>query len=437
MKVLSTLSCFFIFISIQAQQIWSLEDCIDYALKNNISLKQSELNIELNKNEYFQSKMELLPSVNISNSLSNNRGRYINPFTNEFDEEISSSLNLSYNSNFSLFNGFKNINQIKKAANESLKSIYDLESAQNDLISSIALSYLQILFNEELYQTSESQLDLTKNQENRIKTLVEAGSIAQGELLNIQSQLALEEQQLIQAENQLNLSKLQLAQLLELNQYENLNVLKLDIKVPIFKIQNNINTDYAIALNTQSSIKSSELQINSALYDLKIAKANYLPNLSIGHRISTLYLDNVDDMFTFNEQLENNQQSAIYLSLNIPIFNKWNIRNSVAQSKIQIENSQLNAQQAKNQLRKNMEQAYADQLAAYKKYQATQKAVIAFKEAFTYINERYELGMVNSYEFNESKNKLISAESDELRAKYDLIFKVKLYEFYTSLKFEL
>ena len=437
MKVLSTLSCFFIFISIQAQQIWSLEDCIDYALKNNISLKQSELNIELNKNEYFQSKMELLPSVNISNSFNNNRGRYINPFTNEFDEEVSSSLNLSYNSNFSLFSGFKNINQIKKAANESLKSIYDLESAQNDLISSIALSYLQILFNEELYQTSESQLDLTKNQENRIKTLVEAGSIAQGELLNIQSQLALEEQQLIQAENQLNLSKLQLSQLLEINQHENLIVLKLDIKVPIFKIQNNINTDYAIALNTQSSIKSSELQINSAIYDLKIAKANYLPNLSIGHRISTLYLDNVDDMFTFNEQLENNQQSAIYLSLNIPIFNKWSVRNSVAQSKIQIENSQLNAQQAKNQLWKNMEQAYADQLTAYKKYLATQKAVIAFKEAFTYINERYELGMVNSYEFNESKNKLITAESDELRAKYDLIFKVKLYEFYTSLKFEL
>lgn len=437
MKVLSMLSCFFIFISIQAQQIWSLEDCIDYALKNNISLKQNELNIELNKNEFFQSKMELLPSVNISNSFNNNRGRYINPFTNEFDEEVSLSLNLSYNSNFSLFNGFKNINQIKKAANESLKSIYDLESAQNDLISSIALSYLQILFNEELYQTSQSQLDLTKNQENRIQTLVEAGSMAKGELLNIQSQLALEEQQLIQSENQLNLSKLQLAQLLELDQYENLNVLKLDIKVPIIKIQNNINTDYAIALNTQSSIKSSELQINSAIYDHKIAKANYLPNLSIGYRISTLYLDNVNDMFTFNEQLENNQQSAIYLSLNIPIFNKWSVRNSVAQSKIQIENSQLNAQQAKNQLRKNMEQAYADQLAAHKKYQATQKAVIAFKEAFTYINERYELGMVNSYEFNESKNKLITAESDELRAKYDLIFKVKLYEFYTSLKFEL
>ena len=229
-----------------------------------------------------------------------------------------------------------------------------------------------------------------------------------------------------------------MAQLLELEApYDSLDVLKLNIDVPVFEIKKNINTDYTIALNTQSSIKASELEINSAIYDLKIAKANYYPSLSLGHRISTLYNDNINDIFSFNEQLENNQQSAIFLSLNIPIFNKLGVRNAVAQSKIQIENSQLNAQQAKNQLRKNMEQAYADQLAANKRYQATQKAVIALKESFNYINERYELGMVNSYEFNESKNNLITAESDELRAKYDLIFKIKLYEFYTSLKFEL
>jgi outer membrane protein len=336
-----------------------------------------------------------------------------------------------------LFNGFKNINQIKKAANESLKSIYDLESAKNDLISSIALSYLQILFNEELYQTAAKQLDLTKNQENRMITLVEAGSIARGELLNIQSQLALEEQQLIQAENQLNLSKLQLAQLLELEDHQKLEVLKLKLLIPDFKIKNNINSDYTIALNNQSTIKSAELQFNSALYDLKIAKANYAPSLSLGYRTSTLYADNTKDMFSFYEQLENNKQSGIYLNLSIPIFNNWATRTTVDQSKIQIENSRLSAQQAKNQLRKNMEQAYADQLAAYKKYQAAQKSVIAYKESFTYINERYELGMLNSYDFNESKNKLIKSESDELQAKYDLIFKVKLYEFYISQTFEL
>jgi len=437
MKILSTLAFFFAFSSLQAQQIWSLKDCIDHALKNNISLKQSELNIQLNESQHLQSKMQLLPSINASNSFNKNQGRYVNPLTNDFVEDISSSLNLSYSTNITLFNGFKNINQIKKAANESLKSIYDLESTKNDLISSIALSYLQILFNKELYQTAAKQLDLTKNLENRMITLVEAGSIARGELLNIQSQLALEQQQLIQAENQLHLSKLQLAQLLELENHQNLEVLKLNLQVPDFKIKDNINADYKIALNDQSSIKSAELQIHSALYDLKIAKANYLPNLSLGHSTSTLYADNAEDMFSFNEQLKNNKQSGIYLNLSIPIFNKWATHAAVDQSKIQIENSRLSAQQAKNQLRKNMEQAYADQLAAYKKYQAAQKSVIAYRESFTYINERYELGMVNSYEFNESKNKLIKSESDELQAKYDLIFKVKLYEFYISQTFEL
>jgi len=437
MKILSTLAFFFAFSSLQAQQIWSLKDCIDHALKNNISLKQSELNIQLNESQHLQSKMQLLPSINASNSFNKNQGRYVNPLTNDFVEDISSSLNLSYSTNITLFNGFKSINQIKKAANESLKSIYDLESAKNDLISSIALSYLQILFNKELYQTAAKQLDLTKNLENRMITLVEAGSIARGELLNIQSQLALEQQQLIQAENQLHLSKLQLAQLLELENHQNLEVLKLNLQVPDFKIKDNINADYKIALNDQSSIKSAELQIHSALYDLKIAKANYLPNLSLGHSTSTLYADNAEDMFSFNEQLKNNKQSGIYLNLSIPIFNKWATHAAVDQSKIQIENSRLSAQQAKNQLRKNMEQAYADQLAAYKKYQAAQKSVIAYRESFTYINERYELGMVNSYEFNESKNKLIKSESDELQAKYDLIFKVKLYEFYISQTFEL
>ncbi len=423
--------------ALQAQQIWSLTDCIDHALENNISLKQTELNIQLNKSTELQSKLELLPSANANSSYTSNQGRYINPYTNAFDEEVSKTLNVSYSSNITIFNGFKNINQIKKAANETLKSIYDLESAQNELISSIALSYLQILFNEELYETSMKQLDLTKKQETRITILVEAGSLAKGELLNIQSQAASEEQQVIQAENQLNLSKLQLAQLIEIENHEDLEISKLTIQIPTFKLKENINIDYATAVKRQSTIKSSEHEIISAMLSHKIAKANYLPSLNFGYTMSTLYSDNIDEMFTFNEQIQNNKQSGIYISMSIPIFNKWSARAAVNQSKIQFENSQLNAELAKNQLRKNMEQAYADQLAAFKRFQATQKAVIAFEESFAYINERYELGMVNSYEFNEAKNNLILAESDQLQAKYDLIFKVKLYDFYTSLTFEL
>ena len=437
MKILSIFAFLLSFTSLQAQQVWSLEDCIDYALKNNISLKQAELNIRIKESQLVQSKLQVLPSLNAASSFNKNRGRSIDPFSNDFVEEVSSFLNLSYSANTTIFNGFKNFNQIKKAANESLKSIYDLETSKNELISTLALSYLQILFNEELYNIASKQLELTKGQEERINTLVEAGSLAQGELLNIQSQFALEEQQLIQAENQLNLSKLQLAQILELDKHQNLQVLSLDLLLNDFQLKENINDDFALALKKQSSIKSADLQVKSAEYDLKIARANYYPNFSLGYLNSTLYSDNLADMMSFNDQLDNNQQAGITLSLSIPIFNQWMTRTAVNQSKIQIENSILNAKLAKNQLRKNMEQAYTDQLAAYKRHQAALKAEVANKASFGYISDRYELGMVNSYEFNESKNKLIKAESDELQAKYDLIFKVKLYDFYTSLTFEL
>jgi len=437
MKVIKILAFLLSFASLQAQQIWSLEDCINHALINNISLKQNKLTIELNENSYSQSKFQRYPSVNANSSANRNTGRSVNPNTNQFIEEVITSVNFSYSSNITLFNGFKNTNQIKKAANELLKSKYDLESSKNELISSIALSYLQILFNKELFYTSTKQLDLIKAQETRIKTLVEAGSLAKGELLNIQSQKALEEQRLIQAENQLNLSKLQLAQLLEIENYQDLTIEAEQIKIPKFILKNNINEDYKAALSIQSTIKASELAISSSLYDYKIARANYLPSLSLSHSISSLYIDNVSDLISPNSQLQNNLQGGISFRLTIPIFNNWNTRTSVNQSIIQIENSKLIAQQTKNQLRKNMEQSYADQLAAYKRLQAAQKAADAFKESFTYITNRYELGMVNSYEFNESKNNLIKAESDELQAKYDLIFKIKLYEFYTQLKFEL
>ena len=435
MKFLSIIALIFSFTTLQAQQIWSLEDCIDHALKNNISLKQAELNIEIKESQHLQAKLQFLPSINASNSYTQNKGLVENPLTNIRSTAETSILNLSYSTNFTLFSGFKNVNQLKKAATEVLKSTYDLETSKNDLISSIALSYLQILFNEELYSTSEKQLTLTLTQETRIKTLVDAGSIARGELLNIQSQLALEEQQLVQAENQLILSKLQLAQLLDLENYQDLNLLKLDLQVTDFELKENINSDFALALKTQSRIKSADLEIESAQYDLKIARSSHIPSLSWSTSNNSFYNDNAADMF--KEQLSNNQQTSHIISLSIPIFNRWSTQTAVKQSKIQIENSILNNQQAKNQLRKNMEQAYTDQVAAYKKYIAAQKAVLAYKESFSYINTRYTLGMVNSYEFNEAKNKLIKSESDELQAKYDFVFKVKLYEFYTSLKFEL
>ena len=436
MRLLSILTFICTFSSLQAQQTWSLEKCIDYALKNNISLKQQEVNTELNGIQVFQSYANLAPTWNASSSIGQNKGRSINLVTYDFVDELNQSFSLSSQVNLNLFSGFKNWYQIKKSANELQRSIYDFESSKSDLISAVALNYLQILFNTELYNAAQKQYELSLSQVERIKLLVDAGSMAKGELLNIQSQLALEEQQVIQAENQLSLSKLQLAQTLDFEDYHSLNISYLELEIPQLKLKDSVKGDYKIALTKQYTIKSAELGIKSAEYDYKSSLSNFSPKLSVGYSTGTNYND-YNDIYSFNEQFDNNANSTITLNLSIPLFNKLSNHIAVQQSKIQIESANLNAQLAKNQLRKNMEQAYTDQIGAYKKYLAAQKAVIAYRESFSYINTRYTLGMVNSYEFNESKNRLIKSESDELQAKYDFIFKVKLYEFYTSLKFEL
>ena len=272
MKVTNTLVFLLTFATVQAQQTWSLEDCINHALVNNIALKQSELTIELNENTHTQSNLQLLPSVNANTSAFRNTGRYINPFTNQFIEEVSTSLNLSFSSNLTLFNGFKNINQIKKAANEVLKSTYDLESAKNELISSIALSYLQILFNEEAFLTSKEQFNLTNAQEARIKTLVDAGSLAKGELLNIQSQKALEEQQLVQTENQLNLSKLQLAQLLDLENYQELEIKLNEKRSKESKAKVGHKKDILTEAKERRTLRAQDLESKKAELDEIIAE---------------------------------------------------------------------------------------------------------------------------------------------------------------------
>ena len=381
MRLLSIFTLLFTFSTLQAQQTWSLEKCIDYALKNNISLKQRKVTTELSGIQVFQSYANLAPTWNASSSVGQNKGRSINLVTYDFVDEVNNSFSISSQVSLTLFSGFKNWFQIKKSANELQKSIYDLESSKNDLISAIALNYLQILFNTELYNAAKKQHELTQSQEARIKLLVEAGSIAKGELLNIQSQLALEEQQLIQAENQLNLSKLQLAQSLEFEDYQSLNISYLEIEVPELKLKESIKSDYNTALTKQFPIKSAELALKSAEYDYKSSLANFSPRLSVGYSTGTNYND-YNDIYSFNEQFDNNANSTITLNLSIPLFNKLNNHTALQQSKIQIESANLSVQLAKNQLRKNMEQSYTDQVGAYKKYLAAQKAVIAYQESF-------------------------------------------------------
>ena len=430
---------FFLFNSFNAksQKVWRLKDCIDYALKNNILIKQSKLNTEISKSDEKFSKLNLLPRINSNGRFNRNQGRSIDPFSNSFIEQVNSNMNFSYNSDIVLFNGLSKINQIKKSKNSVKINEYETENIKNNLISSIALNYLQILFNIELCTLANNQLDLSLEQELRLSNLYNEGLISYGELLNIQSQIALDEKQITDSKNQLQLSKLQLAQLLELDDFMQLNIIFDSISIPPVILIDDLENDYKIALKNQSLIKSGNLKIINSKIDYKIAKSNIYPSLSVGFSAGTIFSDNVSYLFSFWDQIRNNRNSVIYLSLNIPIFNNWINKNNIQKSKINIENTILSVQTDKNNLKQNMQIAFNDQLSAYKNYIASEKVLISNQEEYNYIIEKYELGIVNSFEFNQIKNKLINSKSDLLQAKYDFIFKIQLYKFYSNLNFSL
>lgn len=420
---------------------WSLEECIQYALDHNISVKQTENNAAISAENLKEANSAYLPNLNASVNQNFNSGFTIDPFTNARVEETVRSNNLSLSSGVTLFNGFRVQNAKKESQTNFEASKLDVAKMKNDIAMNVALAYLQVLFNNELVEIAERQLNTTKIQVDRLKELVDAGAIAKGSLLDVESQYAAEEQQLVNAKNQSDLSRLNIMQLLELDAGD-----AFDISIPknievTNLIQDNPEQVYQKALGIQPQIKAAELRVNSSEYSLLQAKGSRYPSLSMNGSVSSFYSSaakqlGADGMtledIAFNEQLDNNQSYTLGFSLQIPIFNRNQVNTMIARTQLNLENSRLLALQEKRTLRKNIEQAYADASASMKQYLASDKAVVAFEESFSYMQERYNLGMVNTYEYNDAKNKFMKAESDRLQAKYDYAFKVRILHFYAT-----
>jgi outer membrane protein len=415
---------------------WSLEDCIQYALEHNLSVKQSQNNTAISAENLKEANMASLPNANASINQSHNSGFSIDPFTNSRKEQTVRSNNFSFSSGVTLFNGFR----IKNAKKESIANFeaskLDLEKMKNDIAMNVALAYLQVLFNQELVTIAERQLATTAIQVDRLKELVDAGAMAKGNLLDVESQYAAEEQQLVNAQNQLDISRLNIMQLLELEAGQAFKVQKPEhLKVDQL-LSNNSETVYQKALGIQPQIQAAEHRVSSSEYSLLQAKGNRYPTLSMNGSVSSFYSDASQTLdgqsVPFSEQIDNNQSYTLSFSLQIPIFNRNQVNSSIARTQLSLENSKLLALQEKRTLRKNIEQAYADANAAMKQYLASDKAVAAFEESFSYMQERYNLGMVNTYEYNDAKNKYMKAESDRLQAKYDYAFKVRILDFYAT-----
>lgn len=418
----------------QAQELWSLEKCVNYALENNIQIKQQVLNVNYRENQKNQAFYDMVPNLNsqLSHDFSFGRSlQYDNTYTNQ------SSQNTSFyiGSEITLFKSFAKQNTLKQKTLDFEATLKDLEKAKDDISLNVVSAYLDILFNKELVATSKEQLIVTQQQIEYNMQQVEAGSLAKGKLYETEAQLASEELTLTNYENQLKLSLIYLQQWLELPINETFEIVIPNID-PVYLTQTLIGADtvFTRAVSERPEIISKELTSESYNKQVSIAKANLYPSLSLGasyyNNYNNKYVDLNNEKIGFSDQFKNNRRVNLGFTLSIPIFNGLSAQTNVKNAVISYENSRFELQAAKNTLRKEIEQAYANAVGAMKKYYSSEKAVNSAEEAFRYVQEKFNLGIVTPLEYNDAKNKVTSAQSSFIQAKYEYIFRVKILDFY-------
>jgi outer membrane protein len=420
--------------SAQEQDLWSLEKCVTYAIENNITIKQQALNVDYKKNTKEQSFYDMAPNLNGSLGYNFNFGRSISG-DNTYKNVNSQSSNLGLSSDVVLFHGLAKRNTLKKYEFEWQAALQDLDKAKDDIALNVVSAYLDILFNKELVATAKEQLTLTNEQIEFNKRQIEAGSMAKGKLYETEAQAASEELTLTNYENQLKLSLISLQQLLDLQLTESFDIVIPEIEAKSLSAELLLaDTVYSKAVAERPEIKSKELLLCSYDKQLSIAKAYLYPSLSMGASYGDSYYSKDMDAnlkyIPFVDQMKNKHMYGFGFSLSIPIFNGFSARTNVKNSKISYENSKYELQMAKNNLRKEIEQAYANAVGAMKKYYSSEKAVSSAEEAFRYVQEKFNLGIVTPLEFNETKNKVTSAKSSFIQAKYEYLFRVKILDFY-------
>lgn len=414
------------------QKKWTLEECVAYALENNISVKQSELDVKVSEIRKKDAIGNFLPSLNASTSYGWNIGLSQDPVTFNAVTATSKTLSGGVSSGVTLYNGLRNLNQLYRSNLEIISKQYQLDKMKDDISLLVANSFLQILFNKESLKVLESQQSITQQQLKRTQDLVDAGSLPKGDLLEVQATIASQEQQIVNAENAIQLSKISLAQILLIEDYQNFDTADSNYITPEPQILNqSVNAIVAKAKEVRYDIKIAETNSELAQYDLKIAKGAYQPTLSGFYSFGTNYF--TSELFetpNFKTQVSDNKGHSFGVQLSIPIFNGWAASNNVDRSKVNVERSRFQLEQANLDLETAVYQAYNDVRGALKAYQASEKTLAARQEAFNYSRERYNVGLLNAFDFNQSQNQFESAQSEVLRAKYDYTFKLKVLEFY-------
>ncbi|WP_100614144.1 TolC family protein [Confluentibacter citreus] len=426
------ISVFFISALCFSQKKWTLQECVAYALENNISVKQSGLDLQTAEISKKDAIGNFLPSLSASSSYSWSIGLTQNPVTFDAVTATSNTLSGNVNSNITIYDGLRNLNQLYRSRLEIVASQYQLDKMKDDISLMVANSFLQILFNKEQLKVLQAQQAVSLQQLERTQNLVDNGSLPRGDLLEVQATIASQEQQIVNAENAILLSRVSLAQTLLIKDYQDFDTADINYDVPVTNILNETpETIISKAKEERYEIKIADANSRLAEYDLKIAKGGLQPTISGFYSFGTNYFTSeLFDTQPFDVQVSNNKRHNFGLQLSIPIFNRFAASNSVSRSRVNFERSKFQLEQANLDLETTVYQAFNDAKGAMKAYEAAQKTVTARQEAYNYSRERYNVGLLNAFDFSQSQNQLEAAQSDVIRTKYDYIFKLKVLEFY-------
>ncbi len=436
------------------KKVWTLEECIDHAVKNNLNIKQLQVQKESAEVDVNTAKMSRLPNLNagIGQNWSFGRGQTSSGL---YESQTLSNSNLNISSSTPVFTGFQINNQIAKNKLELEAATQQLERAKEDLALNVASLYLQALFNKELLKVSEEQLVLSALQVQRTKTLVDVGKVPASQLYDIEAQVAKDEVSVIQSKNTLELSLLDLAQSLELERASFFDIESPVIENVVEEYMSSVQPPdviYNSAISVKPVIKEQEARLESSKKSLKIAQSGYYPKLNLNMSYGNSYYYNYTregqmveaggesyawHNKSFSDQFKDNAGESIGLSLSIPIFNRFQVRNQVRNAKLSIMNQQYAVDNTKKTLYKEIQTAYLNATSAQEKYRASGRAVTASAESFKYAQERYEVGKSSVFEFNEAKTKLIQSQSEQIQAKYDYIFRTKILDFYNGVPIKL
>lgn len=411
-----------------AQQ-YTLEECINIALQNNRTIKQQELNRAQREIAYSQARSDLLPNLNAQAGQNFTFGRSIG-LDNTYQNTNSAQTSFGIGADITLFDGLRMKHNIDAKRADLSAAEADVEKFKDDIEMSVATAFLQVLLQKELLQIANEQLALTDENIYRRNELIKSGKMAQGEIYELEAQRAREEQNKVQAESNLKLALLDLAQIMELEDFSQLDV----VTPPVEQIIGNdmllSPTDvYQQALMVRPEIRSSEYRLQSSEKEVLIAKSQLYPTLSFGANFGTGYYKmSGRENDSFKSQFRNNMSNSLGFSLRIPIFNRFQTRNNIRSAELAVENNRIEMDKVKIELRKRIEQAFHNAVGAQSKWKATQKSEMSGKEAFRFAQEKFDNGRANAYELFQAKSNLTQVLSEQAQAKYEYAFRLKILE---------